>query len=596
MSFNLIEKLTSFSKSIGDLLSSNHFEIPDNQREYRWSHDELEKIWDDLILTIEGDIESNSTNQMGHFLGAIVVIGNNDSDAISRWKIIDGQQRLTTITILMSCMLHYIEKLSEKRDQNRFHNLVSNCIKSAQLDDYTARIKLNRENIFYKQLIVDSEDKAEKNKYLTAAYDAKSEVQENLVNASNFFYKAIDEYIKKIPEQSEAYDIKIKNIIEALTRNFYILVVRTNNLWMAYRLFETLNERGLELSQADLIKNIILQHAKQTGSQSLENVNSLWSSLIDYYEDQPSKPLDLPQIIQFSYAYRHQNKKRVKKEQIFDFIAEDLRRANVEAVEFAREFTKDASNWRSFLLGEIKGWDQEVQVSQQAILGPLWKSHCAPFIMAAIDKYAENTDELKSCIRLTENYLFRQGLICKDSVSALQEFFTEAARTLKNNNDLEKVIDFFVKKSPDESFKEQFCIARVSSANQGIYIIKKIEKYKKNEILNNHSLEYILPKKPGPEWGGIEKSDTFKLNINKIGNLLLVEPEINRQMRNKAIRQKLSEDTNYSYKQSDYFLCKELIEKSEQWLDNGIWSFSSIQRRQDYIAEKYANIVWPMKA
>lgn len=589
MSFNLLEKLTSFSKGIGDLLSGNHFEIPENQREYRWKENELEKLWDDIVLTIDGDIKNNPTNPLGHFLGAIVVIGGNDSDAISRWKVIDGQQRLTTITILMSCLLHYIGKLSEKRDQIRFHNLISNCIKSAQLNDYTPRIKLNRENEFYKGLIIDSEERTEKHNYIAASYDSTSEVQENLVNATNFFYSEIDKYLLDIPENSEAYDSHVRDIIEALTQNFYILVVRTNNLWMAYRLFETLNDRGLELSKADLIKNIILQHAKLTGPQALEEANNLWNNLIDYYEDQPSKPLDLPQIIQFSYAYRHQNNRKVKKEQIFDFIAEDLRRANVDAVEFAREFTKDAANWRSFLLGETNGWDKDFKSSQKAILGPLWKSHCAPFLMASIDTYADHTDHLKLCLRLTEHYLFRQGLICKDSVSTLQEFFTEAARTLKHSKDLRKVIDLFARKSPDEPFKDHFCTARINNITQGTYIIEKIERYL-SEISENHSLEYILPKKPGPEWGGIEKSDIFKSNINKIGNLILVEPEIYRQMRNQAIRHKL-----YSYKSSHYSLAKELVAKSEQWLDNGVWNFSSIQRRQEYLAETYATNVWPMK-
>jgi len=590
MPFNPTRQLIPKSLSIAELFKSTYFEVPYNQREYRWGKEQFEKFWDDLQVTITEDLSPQNRRQLGHFLGAIVVIGEEQSHDQARWEIIDGQQRLTTISIFSSCLMSYLHVIQDKRTNRRILHVLEDCISSPNAS-YAARIKLNREDDFYKNSLINHETRAQKEEYWRVNYDKKSEVQKNIKSAFDFFYSRLDSYLSVGTEQEK--EDKLTNLSDVLTEHFYVLVVRTENLWMAYRLFETLNERGLDLSQADLIKNMLLQHAKEDGKASLENVQGLWESFIDNYEDQPSKKLELPQIIQFSYAYRHG---KVKKEKIFDEVSIQLRSGNTQAQGFANEFYTDSLNWRAFLLGELPNWDT-IRNHQLAITDPLWKSHCAPFIFAALDTYPAEIGSLKTCLRLAENYLFRQGLVAKDSVSSLQDFFTEAASMLRSGVKLERIEEFFQKRSSNEQFKENFKTASISNTKQGIYIVSKIEAFASNLNMEDeiaYSLEYILPKKPTPEWGNVEEKEGFSSYISRFGNLLPVPSNIAQNIKALGFSAKLSNQDNLDYKNADTKMVDELLRNIPTWTTSREWNFKSIDARQEFMAENYALSVWSL--
>lgn len=589
MSFHPQNQLEPKSQSISEVFESTYFEIPYNQREYRWEKEQLEKIWDDLLATVEDDIDSNTKKPIGHFLGAIVVIGQPQSHDKARWEIIDGQQRTTTITILAACFKHFLTLVKDQRTHRRLQHVLDDCTCSVKAN-YAPRVILNREDDFYQNSLLINETKPEKEAYWNSNYNKKSEVQKNIKYAFEYFYKKIEETINlAYPEQKEE---KIANLIDALTENFYFLVVRTENFLMAYKLFETLNERGLDLSQADLIKNMLLQHASENGEKALNRVLTSWNSLTDIYEDQTRRKLDLPQIIQFSFAYRHG---KVKKEKIFEAVAKELRKGNTQALGFANEFFQDAVNWRAFLHGELPE-EEKLESYQNAIIDPLWKSHCAPFIFAAMDSFSEDAENLEICLYLTENYLFRQGLIAKDSVSSLQEFFTEAASMLRSGLDLREVSAFFKKNSPDDIYKEHFKKAIISNTKQGLYIISKIEQHISNKVEKEHNyvLEYILPKKPDNCWGDIESIDEFSHYIHRIGNLIRIPSTVAKKLLGKSFadKTKISSTDNYNFSPTP--LTKQLISNTSHWTTELKWNFQSIDKRQEDIAEKYATNVWPL--
>ncbi|MEE4078459.1 DUF262 domain-containing protein [Pseudomonas viridiflava] len=588
---NPSQQLVTKTTNISELLKSTYFEVPSNQREYRWGKEQLEKMWDDILTTI---IEDAARKSIGHFLGAIVVIGEEQSHDSKRWEIIDGQQRLTTITILSECLRAYIGEIADNKVKTRLGHVLLDCV-VAPNSEFSPRLKLNREDEFYKNSLFENTDKAEKLKYWSLNFDKKSEVQANIKNAFEFFYKAIDEYLDKNPDYRED---NIRNLAEALTESFYVLVVRTASLSLAYRLFETLNERGLDLSQADLIKNVLLEYAKTAGGGVVSNVTDLWKKFVDNYEDQPSKKLDLPQLIQFSYTYRY---KVVKKEKIFESVSDALRSGKVLSIDIASEINKDSSNWRSFLLGDIAGWDEELADIQDAIADPLWKSHCASFIMAAMDKFITDLPMLKRCLTLAEHYLFRQGLAVGDSVGSMQDFFAEAAFMVKAGLEYEALVKFFMRKSSDDIFKDAFEKLSVSNVRQGYYVIWKIEKFINPAITlrprnDNASqiVEHILPRKPGPEWQEIAKSDDYSKYLNRIGNLLILPTNINQCIKNKDFSYKCKNELERGYGNSGLLLPVEVQQDSFGWLEKGNWTFGSVDNRQKLLASRYALKVWSL--
>lgn len=592
---NPSQQLATKSTSVSELIKSTYFVVPPNQREYRWGFEQLEKLWDDLITAVKE--QGPGGNAIGHFLGAIVVIGQEQSHDSARWEIIDGQQRLTTITILSECLRSYTSEIMDRKIRLKLEHVLLDCVVAPNAG-FVPRLKLNREDDFYCNSLFENPSVESKREYWDRAGDKKSEVQANIVRAFDFFYSSIEEELKG--KDSEERQSRIRDLVETLTEFFYVLVVRTANLSLAYRLFETLNERGLDLSQADLIKNVLLEHAVSSGGNVVESVTRLWDVFIDNSESQPdNKKLDLPQLIQFSFTYRHE---RVKKEMIFEEVSKVLSSTTIRALDFAQEFSKDSLNWRQFLLGDLKGWDFELEDLRYAIVDPLWKSHCASFIMAIMDKHGENVVALKKYLVLAENYLFRQGLIAKDSVGSLQEFFGEASAMVRADLSLAEVSNYFSRKSSDERFVENFSKAAVSNIRQAFYIIWKIENYIKPVLdtrpRNNNAsqrVEFIMPKKPGVEWLGVQEKEGYSGYLNRIGNLLMLPHDVNQTVKNKALSVKFENDDNLDYLRSGLSLPVSVAKNTHSWLEKGEWTFESIAKRQLYLAETYATNVWPLK-
>jgi len=592
---NPSQQLATKSTSVSELIKSTYFVVPPNQREYRWGVEQLEKLWDDLITAVKEQGPGGSA--IGHFLGAIVVIGQEQSHDSARWEIIDGQQRLTTITILSECLRSYTSEIVDAKIRLKLEHVLLDCVVAPNAG-FVPRLKLNREDDFYCNSLFENASLESKREYWERAGDKKSEVQTNIIRAFNFFYDSIDEELKG--KDLEGRQSRIRDLIETLTEFFYVLVVRTANLSLAYRLFETLNERGLDLSQADLIKNVLLEHAMSSGGNVVESVTKLWEVFIDNSESQPdNKKLDLPQLIQFSFTYRHD---RVKKEMIFEEVSKVLSSTTIRALDFAQEFSRDSLNWREFLLGDLKGWDAELEDLRYAIVDPLWKSHCASFIMAIMDKHGSDVALLKKYLTLAENYLFRQGLIAKDSVGSLQEFFGEASAMVRANLSLVEVSNYFSRKSSNERFVENFSRAAVSNIRQAFYIIWKIENYIEPILdvkpRNNNAsqrVEFIMPKKPGVEWSGVQEKEGYNGYLNRIGNLLMLPAEVNQRVKNKALSVKFENSDNLDYLRSKLSLPVSVAKNTHSWLEKGEWTFDSIAKRQLYLAETYAVDVWPLK-
>jgi len=586
------QQIITDSKSVKDVFRSGYFEAPVNQREYSWGKDQLEKIWDDLVFTVK----KNNEHSIGHFLGAIVIIGKNSSHDNSRWSVIDGQQRLTTLTILTQVLLLFVEQhVNERKSKEWLESSLKSCFYDIGRDGtYLPRMVLNRGNEFYSKSLLDYWSFGEKNTFWNESVVDTSEVQKRLKDAFIFFNKKIEKYIDSSDLTAEE---SLKDLTQGVTEDFYFLVVRTEEIWMAYRLFETLNERGLDLSQADLIKNVLLQNARECGANIVDLVSKNWNLLKDNYEAQ-SKRLELPQIIQFSYTYRDS---LVKKDDIFDRVSIALRQGKHDPYELAVFFEEDSRNWCAFLHGDLSKWTDSLSDIQHAILHPLWKSHCVPFIMAVINRYENDIPSLEKCLILCEHYLFRQGLICNDPVSSLQEFFSKAALKVKVGESVDEVTAYFRMKSSDDLFLESFRTASVKNMKQAFYVLWKIENSYSTVVEFRpccdpaaHYVEYILPKKPDPSWGGIEKKESFSAYLNRIGNIIALPTKIKNYVKNKPMLEKMSNNEELDYQNSGLSLPVEICEKYAEWSTDSKWGFDSISRRQNLMTEKYALKVWSL--
>lgn len=584
-------QVTPESINVYEFLNQSYLIIPPNQREYRWTNNERDQLWNDLELLYD-NFEGNSKQLgSGHFLGGVFTIGSASCSEADPWKVIDGQQRLTTLTILVACMRYFMDKVTSRNLLREFNNFTDIIFEPSK--DMNPRIILNRENEFYSRSIRCESYDSLKSTW-NEIYTEKSEVQRNIKDAFEFFYEKINDFLTQFGSEEELED-GISDFLACIVKGFYILHVRTANEELTYKLFETLNGRGLELSKADLIKNVLLDSAKKDVLIDESEVSELWSDFVDLYEDQSMSKLKIDQIIQFSLSSRYQ---LVKKDSIYEEV-EALLKGTVSSDSIVSDLIEDAKNWNYFLKGDVSIWDDDMIESQNSILGPLWKDHAAPLIMAVMKCYSEDLSSLKISFNAIECYLFRQGLICRESVSVLQEHFSKAAILVRNGAPIERLLQVLGEWSPSAIFLEYFKVFSVKNMNQAFYILWKIEHSQNSDVLFRPSnerasqhVEHILPKKPGEGWDITNKTDGFNNYINRIGNLLILESEINSFIKNKEIHFKMENEQSKSYKSSALVLPSEFVENFSDWSDVGSWSFKGIVSRQDHIANTYAESIW----
>jgi hypothetical protein len=597
------EQIKPTSLPLKRIFGAHLYSVPDNQRQYSWkADDQLPRLWEDLIASIRSDrYPALRDSRVGHYLGAIVLIG---SDERERLQIIDGQQRMTSIMILSRCLLDTLKSDEAIATQTYNHRRMLEDMLSEAGPEPKPRVTLNRENWFFASAISETKGAEERNHEWAEESIHKGSVRRSLVEAFNFFYTAIESYLESAEFDRWNRPQRFEALVETLCEDFYALWIRVNNTRMAYRLFETLNERGLELSQADLIRNAVLESASRDSGADFKKCVQIWNEMLESLEAQSKPSLSTPELIQFSYSSRHN---QVEAEKTFDQISETLRLGQLAAVDFMGELQLDSMNWTDFLQGNLTFWTDPIINSRHAITEPLWKKHCVPLVLAVAEKWNDrkNIEDFKSALWCIECYLFRQGLIVGESVGSLQKVFSKAAIETRRFPDVRALRKTLKDHSPTESFIASFATARVNNMKQSFYVAWRIEEYLRERERNTgvdftpakqspaQHLEHIMPRKPDSSWQAIENDEDFNVFKNRLGNHCVLEAKINSSVKNSSFKEKIfPPGGRLGYSDSELMLPKEIVEKKGVWFDDNKWTFESIKARQQHLADQYAASVW----
>lgn len=235
-----MSKLSVDQKSIHELFSAKKtdFLIPDYQRPYAWGIDECETLWDDLFsFAIPDDNKNNfDSDNDEYYLGPIVVYQNSDK----KLEIIDGQQRLTTILLLLRAFYDRFQNAKDEETQTTRRN-IEQCIwktNEFQKPDLN-KLKINSE-------VATDDDKEE---FLTILKTGSVHPNNKSFYAKNFkfFQDKVQELVNKYPTYTSVFAIRI-------LKNAILLPIEADSMETALRIFSTLNDRGLPLSDADIFK------------------------------------------------------------------------------------------------------------------------------------------------------------------------------------------------------------------------------------------------------------------------------------------------------------------------------------------------------
>lgn len=272
-----MSKLSIDQKTIQDLFSDKKadFLIPDYQRPYAWNEDECRTLWEDLFAFIFPDNDKDKFNDDEYFLGPIVTFKNKGQS-----EIIDGQQRLTTLMLLLRGFYDKFENMKDEQSVTTRKNIAQCIWKTDEFDKPDKnRLKIDSE-------VATDDDKEE---FLSILKSGKTNSSQKSRYAKNFryFQEKIDEFLNEYP----GYFPYMPNRI---MKNCILLPIEAESQDTALRIFSTLNDRGLPLSDSDIFKAQFYKMYSGKGEKDkfIEEWRELETICSEIFETKSGSPMD----------------------------------------------------------------------------------------------------------------------------------------------------------------------------------------------------------------------------------------------------------------------------------------------------------------
>lgn len=296
------------SKTIlfNELLSNGKtYEVPNFQRDYSWNEEHWEDLWNDIIELTETEIP--------HYMGIIVLQTTNIKYHISYdddvFKIVDGQQRITTLSIFVIAIIGFLKKLVDqqieaKNNQTRIELFRDQFLgkKTASSLFYSSKLSLNENNDnFYQSRILLLKEPIN--------YKKLRDSEKLLYDAYQYFYKKLNQKF------NQDNGVQISSFLEFVAKGLIFTQITVDDDLNAYTVFETLNARGVELTTTDLLKNYLFSLAAKD-SQELNILKQRWQTIID--------TVGLQKFPIFLYYYLNAQYSLIRKELVFKEIKKQI--------------------------------------------------------------------------------------------------------------------------------------------------------------------------------------------------------------------------------------------------------------------------------
>ncbi len=531
---------------------TNQFVIPIYQRVYSWGKEQCEQLWDDIIKTGGNDqIE-------GHFIGSILYV-QVDATHSSPLLIIDGQQRLTTITLLLIAL----------------RNRLSDEVKRKEIESYLINSDKNGDKKF--RLILSESDKdtllflIDKNKRKPSEPSVK--IMEN--------FELFEKWISKNTD-------KLETIFKGLEKLMIVWIALDKGKDDPQLIFESMNSKGIELTQTDLIRNYIVMETEVEKQEDF--YNGYWRAMEEDFKQNETlfnrfvrhyltiKTGDIPNINKVYEAFkRYQQERGIETE----VLLQDLQKycGYFCQIAFKKEADKDLNKALSFLV------DLEMDVIY-------------PLLLELYSDYKDGVlskQDFIPIIALIESYICRRA-VCGFGSNGLNKIFPSFTKKIDKKQYLKSVEKHFGSLTGNQKFPNDFEF-KDSFITKELYHPKKTEKIKsflerlenfeRNERVYTHecTIEHIMPQTLNLEWKR-DLGENFQAIHDKylhtIGNLTLTG--YNQEYSNNSFQEK--RDMEKGFKQSPLKLNQSLKDDSES-----VFGEKEIEKRANDLAD-WALKIW----
>lgn len=585
--YNPQDFLEPSTLSLNDLLGSRHYHVPAYQRDYAWrDNDQVQQLWSDLMATLDRSWNANGPvdSPRPHFFGPIVV--QKRRDRLGLVDIMDGQQRLVTFSILLSVLAECAVVIQDQEDRDRWVGSLKRLLFEFSEGGRQLRVELARSAIHYEELFCTRFTDLDRQQYLESLPGTRPPELEAMVNA----YSVLRNHVHSYLAGGENTDERLIRLIRTLIGLSLFLLMEVEEQGVAYEVFEGLNARGLELSQADLVKNKLFAIADHQGT--LDEVRQEWEAAFVSIRGQSM--VEMPDFLHLHHTVYYG---AVKATELYDQVStKTLPQTN--ALAYARSVKRSAERLQVTLDAGAIFSDLAIRHIER-IRDILNNRYALTLILASTEEVPIDSTDYETILKLAHHFAFRRFVVERASLSTYVAEIGDAARGLAGGGSVAALAASLLEKSTDDAFTASFRAASARTAKEGFYVCEMIEHHLGIEagmLPNSQSpsqhLEHIVPKKPAEgEWPRWTEED-LKFFLNRYGNLLVLEGTINRSIKNMGYQFKKSNPSNMDYAHSGLKLPHTLnpFEQEGEWR----WTEISIDRRQRQLTTDHALAVWDL--
>lgn len=556
------------SETLGKILSTKkNLRVPTNQRSYAWRKEHV----DDLLKDLNGAITKGAEE---YFLGAIIVVVSKEAV-----EVYDGQQRLATTLILIAAIRDFFFNSGDTKTAD---SIAQGSIRSVERKQLELRphLRLSAEdNQYFVDRVLRAPNEPER---LSVKPDPKKESHELIDSAAKSAASHISIITKQLSPADKAQ--LLQRWLDFLDDGARVIWVEVADEKTAFRIFETMNDRGLKLSAADLVKNYLYS----LGGTRKDEVIQRWLSMTAVLESLGREDGDVVDYIRYFWITTH-GPTRVN--DLFDNIKNEVN-SEATAVSWVSALDARASDYAAILTPSHDKWSKSHQEVRATVdtLRYLGVSQIRPLLLAAFGIFGEK--EISLLFKAAVNWSVR-CLVSGVPSGTLEGHYSRSAKkvTEKQIHNVSELTREMASIIPDDgAFRSSFLNASVPTASLARYYLRRLQieadgnpepQYTPNDG-KAVTLEHILPQKPGVEWNHIPP-DEAKANYNRLGNQALLAGSVNSKIGNVGFK-----DKRAALAASPFTMTSSVAKASN-------WDARAIAKRQSEMAE-LAVKAWPLVA
>ena len=546
------------------LNTSRQFIVPIFQRNYSWQKSQYEQLWFDILRA------SKFKEKQNHFIGSIVYIDmGTPAGRPQQLLLIDGQQRLTTISILLCAIKDYVQKF----------NLETKLINLAKIKNQFLYNSDEIDEDKYK-LLLNVQDKETYIKLIDNTIFTVNKPATNIIKCYEFFYERIEDFIKQHGQIDEIYAgiFKLSLVSISLDKD-------SDNPQM---IFESMNSTGKDLSQTDLLRNYLLMDL--TPEKQTRLYKTYWKPMEELFGEDIYKN----DVNKFDYFIRDFLTLKSDTGYIckINNVYENFKRYYLDnnCEKFA--VLKDLFTYAKYYacIDLLQENDDELKLYWQEF--KKLDSHVVyPFLLKLYDDYSRQIlikEDFKKILQVVISYLWRRA-ICEIPTNSLSKTFATLYQAVDKDDYVNSVIKAFVFKSSYKRFPSDYEV-REKLQTKDIYhfrlrkyLLEALENYYHKEPIDlntaNYTIEHIMPQniEHNLSWQqmlGENWQEVHSLYLHTLGNLTITG--YNAEMSNKSFGEKVNGESGFKHSH---------LKLNESIAQSDVWNKKAIQRRTNILTD-----------